>query len=422
MRLAPPRPFALEWAAMAAKPSASPPHIGPNRRRFLEFLAGSSVFGVTGLAGPDQNAAPLASPADAIDVMDFEAAARHALPPAHFGYMETGVDDDATLHANRAGYSRLQIRPRRLVDATHTALTAEIFGTTWETPIVIAPCGSQRAFHPDGEEATARAAGSRRTLMILSTVTTCPIEQVAQAAKRPIWYQLYPTSRWEITEKLVRHAEAAGCPVLVLTVDASNGRNTETLERLKRLDSRKCTMCHPAGPVAFFRRKPMFEGIDMQGVTLNNPAMAWDFVRRLKSLTRMKLVLKGIETQEDARLCIENGVDGIIVSNHGGRETESGRATIESLPEVVGAVGGRIPVLVDGGVRRGTDIFKALALGATAVGIGRPYLWGLSAFGQAGVERVLDILRAELLLVMKQCGTPSISAISRSFVTRISGS
>ena len=217
--------------AKSSAPESGAEHIGRNRRRFLEFLAGSSLAAISGLASQEQNA-PLASPAAALNVMDFEAAARHALPPAHFGYMETGVDDDATVRANREAYSRLQIRPRRLVDATHTTLTTELFGTTWDTPVVIAPCGSQKAFHPDGEAATARAAGSRRTLMILSTVTTCPIEQVAEAAKRPIWFQLYPTSRWEVTEKLVRHAEAAGCPVLVLTVDASNGRNTETLERL----------------------------------------------------------------------------------------------------------------------------------------------------------------------------------------------
>src|SRR5579872_1946945 len=389
-----------------------------NRRRFLQFLAGSPLAtgALTAWAG-QQNGTFVPDLTTMLNVTDFEAVARQALPPAHFGYMASGVDDDATLKANRDGYRRLQIRPRRMVDSTHTSLRTELFGTSLDTPIVIAPCGSQKAFHPDGELATARAAGSRRTLLILSTVTTCPIEQVAQAAGRLIWYQLYATSRWEVTEKLVRHAEAAGCPVLVLTVDASNGRDTETLERFKRLDSRKCALCHPANPVEFFRRKPMFNGIDMTGVSLSNPAMTWDFVRRLKSLTGMKLVLKGIETREDAQQCLEYGVDGIIVSNHGGRETETGRGTIECLPEVAAAVSGRIPVLVDGGVRRGTDIFKALALGASAVGIGRPYLWGLSAYGQPGVERVLDLLQAEFQLIMKQCGTRSIGEIDRSFVT-----
>jgi 4-hydroxymandelate oxidase len=194
------------------------------------------------------------------------------------------------------------------------------------------------------------------------------------------------------------------------------GRNAEMQKRFERTDSRKCALCHPAEPAAYFRRKPMFEGIDMTGVTLNNPAMTWESVRRLKALTRIKLVLKGIETREDAQLSVENGVDGIVVSNHGGRAEESARGTIDCLPEVVDAVRSRIPVLVDGGFRRGTDIFKALALGASAVCIGRPYLWGLGAFGQAGVERVLDLLRAELELVMKQCGTRSIAEIGGSAI------
>jgi len=166
-----------------------------------------------------------------------------------------------------------------------------------------------------------------------------------------------------------------------------------------------------------FQRKPMFTGLDMAGVTTTNPALTWEHVRKIKKLTKMKLLIKGIEVGEDAKLCVENGVDGIIVSNHGGRAEESGRGTIECLPEVLEGAGGRIPVLIDGGFRRGTDIFKALALGARAVCIGRPHIWGLAAFGQPGVEKVLDILRIELELVMKQCGTKSIAEINRRMVT-----
>jgi 4-hydroxymandelate oxidase len=380
-----------------------------SRRQFLRFLAQSP------LVAAQADSPVIGNPKDALNVMDFEPAARKALPPAHFGYLATGVDDDATVKANREAFGRFQLRPRRVVDVTKRAdLATELFGTKWETPIVIAPVGSQNAFHPEGELAVARAAGAKKTLQILSTVTTSPIERVAEAAGRPIWYQLYATSRWEVTGKLVLHAARAGCPVLVLTVDLPVGRHTETLERLKRTDTRNCSGCHAAG--GSFRRKPMFEGIDMTGVTLNQPAMTWEFVRRVKDLTPMKLVLKGIETREDAQLCCENGVDGIIVSNHGGRAEESGRGAIECLPEVVGAVAGRVPVLVDGGFRRGTDILKALALGARAVGVGRPYLWGLAAFGQAGVERVLELLRAELELVMRQCGARSIAEIGRSLV------
>lgn len=285
-----------------------------NRRRFLQFLAQSPL-----LAAAQQTAPVLTNPKEALNVMDFEAAARKALPPAHYGYLATGVDDDATLAANREGFKRIQLRPKRMVDVSSRAdVSVELFGAKWETPIVIAPVGSQNAFHPEGEVAVARAAGAKKTLQILSTVTTSPIEQVAEAAGRPIWYQLYATSRWEVTEKVVRHAERAGCPVVVLTVDLPVGRNTETLERLKRTDTRNCVNCHPAGG-GFFGRKPMFAGIDMKGITLNQPVMTWELVRKLKELTRMKLVLKGIETREDAQACCEHGVDGIIVSNHGGR-------------------------------------------------------------------------------------------------------
>jgi isopentenyl diphosphate isomerase/L-lactate dehydrogenase-like FMN-dependent dehydrogenase len=279
------------------------------RRKFLRLLAGSPLLSaIPAAAWQSQNTGVLADPKDALNVMDFEAAARQALPPAHFGYMATGVDDDATLRANREGFSRFQLRPRRLVDVTRADLRVEVFGTVLEYPIVLAPAGNQRAFHPEGELATARAARSKRTQLILSTATTSPVEEVAASAGRPVRYQLYPTSRWEVTEKLVRHAEAAGCPVLVLTVDTQAGRRTETLERFKRMDSRKCTACHSPEPQAFFRRKPMFDGIDMTGITSNNPAMTWESVRRLKALTRMKLVIKGIETREDALLCGEHGV------------------------------------------------------------------------------------------------------------------
>jgi len=205
--------------------------------------------------------------------------------------------------------------------------------------------------------------------------------------------------------------------VLVLTVDLSGGRNLETADRFKKLDTRRCESCHEPGPTAVYKRRPMFDGIDMKGVGVNDAALTWDDVKRLKDSMKMKLVVKGIETHEDAELCLKSGVDGIIVSNHGGRATETGRATIDILPEVTQAVGGRIPVLVDGGFRRGTDIFKALALGARAVAVGRPYIWGLSAFGQPGVEAVLDILSRELQLIMRQSGVRAIRDIGAAYVT-----
>ena len=392
--------------------------VSDNRRQFLRFLAGSPLFASLPVAAWQTPSPPEALPSlqDVVNVMDFEAAARKALPPAHFGYLATGVDDDATLRANHEAYSRIQLRPRRLIDIHQIDTRVELFGTTWPSPIFLCPIGSQRAFHATGELGTARAAKSKRALQVLSTQTSTPVEHVATERGEPIWYQLYATNRWEATEKLVKRAESAGCPVLVITVDLPSGRNTETQRRITRLDTRQCSMCHGDPSVSRLLRKPMYEGIDTTGLTTYAPALTWESMDRLKKFTRMKILLKGIETRDDARLCLEHGIDGIIVSNHGGRAEESGRATIECLSEVVEGAAGRIPVLIDGGIRRGTDVFKALALGAKAVGIGRPYIWGLASFGQEGVERVLDILRFEFDLVMKQCGARSLQEITRTLV------
>jgi len=401
-----------------------------DRRRFLKFLASSPLFALSASRvrsalvetaqaaesdGPTR--ALIASANDALNVFDFELVARQKLPPAHYGYLATGVDDDATLLANRTGFSKIQIRARRLVDVSRIDTSTELFGTTWKTPIVLAPVGSQKAFHADGEMASARAAGARGHLQILSTGSTTSVENVTSAWRGPIWYQLYPTDTWRITQALVKRAERAGCPVLVLTVDLPFGRNTETEVRFRQSDTRQCASCHQPGWAGYLRRKPMFDGLDLTGVSMFAPGLTWEVVRRLRDITKLKLVLKGIETREDAELAVRHGVDGIIVSNHGGRAQEGGRGTIECLPEVVDGVQGKLPVLIDGGFRRGTDIFKALALGARGICIGRPYIWGLAAFGQAGVDKVLEILTRELVLMMRHAGTTSVGKIDRSFIT-----
>ena len=383
--------------------------MAPNtaRRRFLQFLAASPLISAD---------APLISnPAQALSVFDFERVAQKNIPPAHFGFLATGVDDERTLRANREGFVRLQLRPRRLIDVSRIDTSLEIFGTKWPTPIFLCPCGSHKAFHPEGETAVAQAGNTRHALQILATGATASVEVVTSAAGRPIWQQLYPTSRWEVGERIVRRADAAGCPVLVITVDLVGDRNAETAARSIAGDARNCAACHPV-PV-FSGRKPSLDGVDTKGLSMRSTNFTWESVRRIRELTRMKIVLKGIGTREDARIAVEQGIDGIIVSNHGGRAEDSGRASIDSLPEVVDAVRGRMPIMIDGGVRRGTDIFKAIALGATSVGIGRPYLWGLGAFGQPGVEKVLDILRLEFELAMKQCGARSLAEIKPAHVT-----
>jgi 4-hydroxymandelate oxidase len=380
-----------------------------DRRAFIQFLAASPLLAATAWAQQPSAAG------DVLTVMDFEEAARRVLSPAHWGYMASGVDDDLTVKRNREGFSRFSLRPRRLVDVSKVDLSVEVFGSTWATPIFLCPVGGHRMFHSEGELAVARAARAKNTVQVLSTATSTPVEDVGKALGTPPWYQLYMPNSWDSTERLVRRAETAGCPVLVWTIDLLGGRNLETSERARRADTGNCSACHsnPRGGRTI-AELTMFTGLE---AAMNPPAATWDYVDRLKKLTRMKLVLKGIETGEDARLAREHGVDGIVVSNHGGRALDSNRSTIEALTEVIDGAGRAMPVFIDGGFRRGTDIFKALALGARAVGVGRPYLWGLSAYGQQGVERVLDILRAELQMTMRQCGAPSIARMSRAMVT-----
>jgi isopentenyl diphosphate isomerase/L-lactate dehydrogenase-like FMN-dependent dehydrogenase len=394
------------------------------RRRVLQsILAGPVLAGLgpTIKAFGQEADGIITAAGQALDIFDFEAAARRILPPAHFGYLATGVDGDATLHANTAGFANYSLRVRRMVDIRHIDMSVKLFGTTWETPIFLDPIGSGRAFHPEGELAVARAARSKKHLQILSTMASTGVEDVAAARGEPIWYQLYPTDQWSVAQALVKRAEAAGCPALVLTVDLQAGSNRLTAARSIRHDTRDCSACHTGGLNAglghYLARKPMFSGLNLSAVTdLTSIDMNWDYLTKLRQIWPRKLVIKGIVTREDAELAVDHGVDGLVVSNHGGRAEDSGRATIESLSEVVEGVRGRVPVLMDGGVRRGTDVFKALALGATAVGIGRPYIWGLASFGQEGVEKVLDILRTELLFAMRQAGTRSIGEIGRPYI------
>jgi 4-hydroxymandelate oxidase len=409
-----------------------------SRRRFLQFVAASPLLAYPGSSAFASDAAPAAkipdpmiwapfnpqelisSPKEAINVFDFEPVARKTVPPAHFGYMASGIDDEVTLRANREAFAKYYLRPRRLNDVSRVDAGVEIFGVKWETPIIIAPVGGNRAFHDSAETGVALAAKACRQLQILSTVSSTAVEEVIKAREAPVWFQLYATPSFDVASSLVKRAEAAGCPVLAITVDRLGGRNQETFFRLRRTDNRECSSCHAPGLQGRLSTRPNFDGIDISGLKRQESAnLTWDVVRRLRDRTKMKIILKGILTYEDAKLCVENGMDGVIVSNHGGRGEDNGRASIDCLSEVVEGVAGRIPVLVDGGFRRGTDIVKALALGAQAVCIGRPYIWGLGAFGQAGVERVLELMRAELEAAMAQCGVASLKDITPSLVRKV---
>lgn len=393
------------------------------RRRLLQFLGASPLMALP-LFRAMAEEVRLASAADALDVFDFEAAAQKIVPPAHWGYLQSGVDGNVTRDANSSAYAKWQLIPRRFVDVSTVDLATTIFGTTLASPIMMSPIGSLRALHAEADLGVARAAKAKNQLQIVSTQMSDVLENIAAARAAPLWFQLYTTNRIEVTRALVQRAQRAGCSVVAVTVDTPAGRNTVTATRLRRLDTRTCSNCHQVdangNPRAGIATKPMFAGIDTQGVGLTSPSLDWDFIRRLKDMTTMKVVIKGIEAEEDAALAVQHGADGIIVSNHGGRALESGRGTIESLPEVVRGVAGKIPVMVDGGVRRGTDVMKALALGASTVGIGRPYAWGLACFGQAGVERVLDILNLELRLAMVGCGARRPGEVKDSMLRKVS--
>jgi 4-hydroxymandelate oxidase len=393
------------------------------RRLLLGGLAGAPALLAMprlgfGLATDDTAADASAVKVDQVlNVAEFEALARAKLPPAHFGYIATGVDDDRTVSLNHDAYSHIEIRSRRFFDVSKLDTRCSVLGSVWKQPLYFSAVSSMRAFHPEAEVAVARAAASREIQMMLSTGASSSVEEVTAARNAPVWQQLYATDVWRVTEAIVRRAEKAGCTAVFLTVDTFSGRNNETLLRAMRRDSRDCTQCHVGGSHDMVHKAPMFAGIDVSRVTEHSPAnMSGDYLKRLRKLISVKFLVKGIVTAEDATLALQAGADGVVVSNHGGRSEETLRSTIECLPEIVAAVGKRIPVFIDGGIRRGTDIFKALALGATAVGIGRPQAWGLAAFGQPGVEAISDILTRELRIIMRQAGTPDLASINNDHV------
>jgi 4-hydroxymandelate oxidase len=391
------------------------------RRRLLHGLAaapallGMPRFGLSqAVAERTFDETPLTAD-KVLNIADFEGLARAKLPPAHFGYIATGADDDRTVFLNHDAYSHIEIRSRRFTDVSKLDTSRRILGDIWKQPFYFSAVSSMRAFHPEAEIAVARAAASGQVQMMLSTGASTPVEEVIAARNGPMWQQLYATDDWHVTEAVVRRAEKAGCTAIFLTVDSPPGRNSETLLRAMRRDGRDCTQCHVGGSHDMVRRAPMFAGIDVSRVTAISPTtLSGNYLERLRKLVTVKFLVKGIVTAEDATQALHAGVDGIVVSNHGGRQEETLRSTIECLPEIVAAVDRRMPVFIDGGIRRGTDIFKALALGATAVGIGRPQAWGLAAFGQPGVEAVSNILTRELRSIMRQAGTPDLAAIDKS--------
>jgi isopentenyl diphosphate isomerase/L-lactate dehydrogenase-like FMN-dependent dehydrogenase len=363
----------------------------------------------------------ITDPSQAINVFDFEPVMFTKVPPAHFAYMASGIDDEVTLRANRSSFLKYSLRPRRLRDVSEIDMSVNLFGTKWKTPIIFAPTGGNKAYDPEGEVAVAKAARKGGYLNVLSSAGASTIEEVIAARQGEVWFQLYATSSFEVSKQIANRLDRAGVPVMEITVDRSGGRNQETFARLRRLDDRNCSTCHTHGSPGSRFERPIYDGIDFTNVkSMSSSNMTWDFIRRMRDVTKMKLIIKGIQTQEDAELCLKYGVDGIHVSNHGGRSEDGGRGAIECLPEVAKVAKGKVPILFDSGIRRGSDIFKAMALGASAVCVGRPYLWGLGAFGQPGVERVMEILQTEFRASMQQMGAPNIASIVPNMVIKTS--
>jgi len=337
-----------------------------------------------------------------INVFDYEVLAKERMNPAYWDFYAGGSDDEVALRANRSDFACIRLRPRVLVDVSQCDTSTSVLGTPVSMPVLVAPTAFHCMAHLEGECATAQGAGAAGTLMIASTDATRTVEEIAQAGAGPLWFQLYLYPTREIAAALVKRAEEAGCRAIVLTVDLP------VLGKRER-DRRNGISIPPPPFVA-----ANFVGIDVKGHAWRT--ITWDDVDWLRSITSLPILLKGILTAEDALLAVERGVSGIIVSNHGGRQLDGAVTGVEALPDVVEAVAGRCEVYVDGVIRRGTDILKALALGARAVLVGRPALWGLAANGASGVQHVLELLRAELEISMKLSGCPTIGDIKRSLV------
>jgi 4-hydroxymandelate oxidase len=350
-----------------------------------------------------------------VNLFEYEAHARQRISQMAYDYVAGGSADEITLRRNRTSFDEILLKPRVLVDVSKLDTRLELFGQNLAFPILLAPTAYHKLVHPAGESATVRGAAAANATMVASSFATVGIEDLARAAKGPLWFQLYVQRDRAFTKDLVQRAEAAGCKALVITVDTPvlgprdrEKRSNFALppgmqrENLKGLSQEAATSGHVSA-----RETEIYNAV-------LDPTLTWEGIDWIRSFARTPIILKGILAREDARLAVEHGAAGVIVSNHGARNLDTSPATIEALPGVMETVGGRIPVLLDGGVRRGTDVLKALALGAKAVLIGRPYLWGLAVNGDAGVQRVVELLRTEFEAALALCGLTRLTQITRS--------
>lgn len=379
------------------------------RREAFEQLALWAAGSPLALA---QQAAADKKIGEMINVFDFDSACAAKIPKASYDYVSGGSWDEWTEQHNRDAFHKITFLPRMLVPVDKLDLSTELFGMKIAAPVLVAPTGSHSLIHPEGELATARGAGAAGALMVVSTSSSFPLKEIKAAATGPLWFQLYAGPDKQGTRERVENAVGLGCKAICWTVDApfDAPRERDTRNRLERSASVRAATRRRAD----IAPKPYGLPSRFQG------ELDWSFLPELAGYAKVPVLVKGILTAPDAVKAADGGASGIIVSNHGGRYLDGAPATIDMLPEIVDAVGSRIVVLMDGGIRRGTDALKALAIGAKAVLVGRPPLWGLGAFGAAGVQRVMEILRTELAWAMGLAGRPTIASIDRSLV-RIEG-
>jgi 4-hydroxymandelate oxidase len=354
---------------------------------------------------------------DALNLHELEELARARLPKLAWDYYAAGADDERCVRRNVEAFERLTLHYRVLVDVARRELATTVLGQRIALPIVVAPTAFHRLAHTEGELASVAGAGDAGTAFVLSTLSNTRVEDVVAASTGPVWFQLYVYKDRAATEALVRRVEAAGCQALVLTVDAPllGRRERDVRNRFALPPGLGVENLHAAG-YAHVPEASGESGLAAYFADLLDPALTWDAVGWLRSITKLPIVVKGIVRADDARRAIEHGAAGVVVSNHGGRQLDAAPATIDVLPRIADAVAGSGEVFLDGGIRRGTDVVKALALGARAVLVGRPILWGLATGGRAGVASVLAMLRRELDLAMALCGCPDIAAITRDLV------
>ncbi|MGP4110755.1 alpha-hydroxy acid oxidase [Streptomyces sp. 4N509B] len=351
---------------------------------------------------------PESTPDAALTVREFRSAARAVLDPLHADYVVGGIEEEHSPRDNEAVFSRLRLLPRVLRGNARRESAVTLLGTRASMPILLAPTAYHRLAHPEGELASARAAAAAGTIMMVSMAATAPVDAIAEAARAAdgggeaegasLWFQLYIQPELEITEALVRRAADAGCTALVVTVDPPAPGGT--------LPCPLRGAGEPPPGLACENMRGLLPGDDPGRVRpiVVSSEISWWHLHWLRQLTSLPILLKGLLHPEDVRLALAHGVDGLVLSHQGGRESDDVPATLELLPEVAAIVGGRIPIILDGGVRRGSDVVKALALGATAVAVGRPVLWGLACGGEAGVRRVLELLRGEFDDALTLCG------------------